>query len=152
MAFLLDGRQDTRQSDWWSHFRSSKTTSRWAQQRLHNQVQEHWNSLRNSLSLFCRFAIQQEDADACFPPFEGGQGGMGAYRQQSGHLDMMLQEAFLKDIDNCGLSRDGKLQRCSNFKGIAYLEWYLINMSRHQYLYTENNSLNRDLSGINITF
>ena len=65
----------------------------------------------------CRFAIKLKDADACFPAFEGCQGGMKAYKemydnQEDMQLDEILDQAFSKDVDSFGLSTsDNKLQR-----------------------------------------
>ena len=47
---------------------------------LHDNNNEGRNRCRTrwTLNLLCRLAIQLEDADACFPAYEGCQGGMKA--------------------------------------------------------------------------
>ena len=66
--------------------------------------------------LVCRLAIQLEDADACFPAFEGFQGGMKAYKevyanQEDVQLDTDLDQAFSKDLNSCGLSSTKQLEK-----------------------------------------
>ena len=63
-----------------------------------------------------RFAIQLEDADACFPAYEGCQGGMKAYKevytnQEDIQLDTDLNQAFSKDLNSCGLSSTKQLEK-----------------------------------------